>query len=100
MSNTDGCRDFTNSDLVPEFWNNEDSDLTPIIMVDRGVCSFVTKVRNIEKLGIKLAVVADNQEEESENLIMTDDGSGHSIGIPSFIVRKKDADVFKQTFKN
>jgi hypothetical protein len=66
-------------------------------MVDRGTCSFVTKVRNIEKLGIKFAVIADTQEEESENLIMTDDGTGHSINIPSFIIRKKDADMIKKT---
>jgi hypothetical protein len=60
-------------------------------MVDRGNCSFVTKVRNIEKFGIQLAIIADTQEEDTENLIMTDDGSGHSINIPSFIIRKKEA---------
>lgn len=64
-------------------------------MVDRGTCSFVAKVRNLEKLGLKLAVIADTQEEDSENLIMSDDGTGHSITIPSFIIRKKDADIMK-----
>lgn len=68
--------------------------------MDRGVCSFVTKVRNIEKFGMKLAFIADSQEEESENLIMTDDGSGHSINIPSFIIRKKDATIIKATLKD
>lgn len=28
---------------------------------------------------------------------MSDDGSGHSINIPSFIIRKKDADLIKKT---
>lgn len=69
-------------------------------MVDRGTCSFVQKVRNIEKRGVKLAIVADDQEEESENLIMTDDGSGHTIDIPSFIIRKKEADLIKKALKS
>ena len=74
---------------------DEDSGLSPIVMVDRGDCTFVTKVRNIEKLGVKLAIIADNRDEHSEELIMADDGTGHSINIPSFIIRKKDAKHIK-----
>jgi len=59
-------------------------------MVDRGQCSFVTKVRNIEKLGVKLAIIVDNKDEHSEELIMSDDGTGQSIHIPSFLIRYKD----------
>lgn len=57
-------------------------------MVQRGGCTFVKKVRNIEKLGVKLAIIADNKVENSEELIMSDDGTGQSISIPSFIIRK------------
>ena len=96
ISNTDGCRDFANTDLPADFFNSTDQE-TPIIMVDRGVCSFVQKVRNIEKVGVQLAIIADTTEEETENLIMTDDGSGNSINIPSFIIRKWDADQIKKT---
>jgi hypothetical protein len=98
ISNRDGCRDFTNSDFPDDFFNTD--ELAPIVLVDRGVCSFVAKVRNIEKLGVKLALVADNKEEVSENVIMTDDGSGHSINIPSFILRKKEADAIKKTLES
>jgi hypothetical protein len=42
-----------------------------------------------------LAIINDNLEEESENLIMSDDGTGHSINIPSFIIRKKESDMIK-----
>lgn len=69
-------------------------------MVDRGECTFVTKVRNIEKLGVKLAIIIDDREEYSENLIMADDGTGHSINIPSFIIRKKDGNIIKDTIIN
>ena len=95
-NNTDACREFVRDDLPEEFYTEEQSDLTPLIIADRGNCSFVTKVRNIERQGVKLAIIGDKQEEDSENLIMTDDGTGHSVNIPSFIVRKKDAEMIKQ----
>jgi hypothetical protein len=66
-------------------------------LADRGNCSFVTKVRNIERHGVKLAIIGDSSDGESENLIMTDDGTGHSINIPSFIIRKHDAELIKET---
>jgi extracellular elastinolytic metalloproteinase len=65
-------------------------------MVDRGSCTFVTKVRNIEKMGAKLAVIADNTDARSEDVIMSDDGTGHSINIPAFFIRKQDADTIKE----
>ena len=67
------------------------------MIVDRGNCTFVTKIRNIEKLGVKLAIICDNRPEYSENVIMGDDGSGNSVNIPSFIIRKKDCDYIKET---
>jgi hypothetical protein len=65
-------------------------------MVDRGNCTFVTKVRNIEKVGAKMAIICDNMPENSENVIMADDGSGSAINIPSFIIRKRDCDIIKK----
>ena len=78
-----------------EFKHDEDSDLSPIVMIDRGNCTFVTKVRNIEKVGAKMAIICDNKPESSENVIMADDGSGSAINIPSFIIRKRDCDIIK-----
>jgi len=57
-------------------------------MVDRGECTFVTKVRNIENMGVKMAIIADDKLENTENLIMADDNTGRSITIPSFMIRK------------
>lgn len=74
--------------------------MTPIVIVDRGECTFTTKVRNIEKLGVKLAIIVDDREENSENLIMADDGTGHSISIPSFIIRKRDGNIIKDVVIN
>lgn len=52
-------------------------------------------MRNTEKLGVKLAIIADDSVENTESLIMTDDGTGHSINIPSFIISKRNADTLK-----
>ena len=83
------------SEFPAEFKHDEDSDLSPIVMIDRGNCTFVTKVRNIEKVGAKMAIICDNKPESSENVIMADDGSGSAINIPSFIIRKRDCDIIK-----
>lgn len=57
--NSDGCHDFGHDDFPDEFYGDEQSDLSPVIMVDRGNCSFVQKVRNIEKMDLKFAIIAD-----------------------------------------
>ena len=72
----------------------------PVILLDRGDCTFVTKVRNVEKAGANVAIIGDNKAESSEVFIMSDDGSGHSINIPSFLIRKDAADAFKETYES
>ena len=59
----------------------------PVILLDRGDCTFVTKVRNVEKVGANVALIGDSKMEDSNIFIMSDDGSGHSINIPSFLLR-------------
>lgn len=81
-----------------------------ILMVDRGGCSFVQKVRNAQRSGAAGVVIADNTclcsdkdcvsangEEvcQPAEPIMADDGSGGDISIPSFLMFKKDADTIK-----
>ena len=44
-----------------------------------------------------MAIISDDKSEDSENLIMTDDGTGNTVKIPSFIIRKKDSDFIKET---
>ena len=93
-----GCKKFNKTDMPDDFYKDPDSDMAPMVMVERGECSFVTKVRNIEAIGgVKLAIIIDNKEEDTQNLIMADDGTGQSIHIPSFIITKKDGDNIKET---
>jgi len=85
-----------------------------ILMVDRGGCTFVTKVRNAQRSGAAGVIIADSTclcsagntctntgfECEEREPIMADDGSGSDISIPSFLMFKQDADVIKQTLIN
>ena len=92
-SNSKGCYrgNFTN-----DFSGDPDGILTPIFLVERGDCSFVTKVRNIEKAGGSLAVIIDNTALNIKDIIMSDDGTGAGIRIPSMIISKRDGDILKE----
>lgn len=58
----------------------------------RGGCSFVNKVRNMEDIGVAVGIVIDDEKENVNDIIMSDDGSGSGIRIPSMLVSKKDGD--------
>jgi hypothetical protein len=47
-----------------------------------------------------MAIIADSFKEDTENLIMADDGTGHSINIPSFIIRFNDGNKIKEILNN
>lgn len=67
--------------------------ITPFMVAARGGCSFVTKVRNMEKVGVAVGIVIDNDgTEDIDDIIMSDDGTGAGIRIPSMLISKKDGD--------
>lgn len=86
-----------------------------VLMVDRGTCSFVQKVRNAQRSGASGVLIADNvclcTDEECKRSqdkaadcevaepIMADDGSGGDVSIPSFLMFKADADRIKEQLK-
>jgi len=86
-----------------------------ILMVDRGGCAFVQKVRNAQRNGAAGVVIADNvclcsdqdcmaynQQKgdtapcETAEPVMADDGSGADVSIPSMLMFKHDADKLKE----
>ncbi len=91
--NLNGCKAFETK--IDGSWD-PDTDPSPIVIVERGGCSFVTKVRNIEHAGGKLALVIDEKDEDIENVIMVDDGNGNGIRIPSMMISKKDGNIIKK----
>jgi hypothetical protein len=67
--------------------------ITPFMVAARGGCSFVTKVRNMEKVGVAVGIVIDNDgNEDIDDIVMSDDGTGAGIRIPSMLISKKDGD--------
>jgi hypothetical protein len=79
------------------------------LLVDRGGCTFVEKVRNAQRDNATAVFIADNtclcvfgdaceeegQECEDSEPTMDDDGSGDDIRIPSMMLFKPDSDKLK-----
>ena len=65
------------------------------MLVERGNCSFVTKVRNAERAGASLVVVIDDRTENIINVIMGDDGTGTGIRIPAMLIGKDSGNILK-----
>ena len=89
-----------NKDAQKAIYNNKVAMELPVILIERGGCTFVEKVRNVEKAGANVALIGDTVIEDSEVFIMSDDGSGHSINIPSFFINKKTSDAFEESYAN
>jgi hypothetical protein len=81
-----------------------------VLMVDRGDCTFVQKVRKAQHAGAAGVLIADNVCQCSQPACLTpdnasceiaepvmgDDGSGADVTIPSFLIFKQDADPIKE----
>lgn len=64
--------------------------MTPFFIAQRGNCSFVKKVRNMENIGVSVAIIIEDREEEIDDIVMSDDGTGGGIKIPSILISKRD----------
>lgn len=65
----------------------------------RGECSFVQKVRNMENLGVAVSIVIDNRPEMIDQVLMSDDGTGGGIRIPSMLIGTNDGDKLINWYK-
>lgn len=75
-------------------------DEVPIIMVDRGNCSFVTKVRNVQEAGGHLALIVNNDPTERiEDIFMADDGRGRDLVIPGVMITYQEGEILKDYYK-
>ncbi|CAM9511835.1 unnamed protein product [Chrysoparadoxa australica] len=88
-------------------FENPDPENPFVLLVDRGGCTFVSKVRRAQHLGAAGVLIADNKclcsDAKCASIeicqalepIMADDGSGSDITIPSFLMKKGDSDALK-----
>jgi hypothetical protein len=44
----------------------------------------------MENIGVSVAIIIDENEEDIDNVIMSDDGTGGGIRIPSMLIGKTD----------
>ena len=66
------------------------ADITPFYIAKRGECSFVQKIRNMENIGVAVGIIIDDHAETVENVLMSDDGTGGGIRIPSMLISNPD----------
>jgi len=85
-ANKDGCNEYADAD-TREIKRSQ--DVTPFFFAWRGECSFVQKVRNMENIGVAVGIVIDTMAGSG---IMSDDGTGSGIRIPSMLISKKDGE--------
>jgi hypothetical protein len=79
---------------------NRAQDITPFMIARRGECSFVQKVRNMENVGIAVSIIIDNRPEMIDEILMSDDGTGGGIRIPSMLIGTNDGDKLINWYKN
>jgi len=65
---------------------------TIIVMLDRGNCTFVQKVRDAENIAANAVVVVNS---DNSLITMADDGTGRNVGIPSVLITKREGDRLK-----
>mmetsp|Transcript_11776 Transcript_11776/g.22532 ORF Transcript_11776/g.22532 Transcript_11776/m.22532 type:complete len:492 (-) Transcript_11776:10-1485(-) len=70
-------------------------ELVNVVLVRRGHCTFVTKVRVAEKKKARAVIVVDYENStmtshDIQYVVMADDGQGSSVKIPSLLISKFD----------
>ena len=68
-----------NACLPLDFHNMNFTDPSPIILVERGGCHFVTKSHYAQLFGAKMVIVVDNEFERENSVMMIDDGYGFCL---------------------
>jgi len=85
-SNPDACKEFPETEIKRIGGN------TPFMIAARGGCSFVQKIRNMENAGVAAGIIVDNKNENITQILMSDDGTGGGIRIPSMLIGKTDGE--------
>lgn len=76
----DGCKEMVRK--------KEELKGDAFYIVRRGGCDFVDKVLHVQEIGGKMAIIVDDTNEVSEEIIMSDDGNGFKVNIPSVLIGK------------
>ncbi len=89
------CHKSTQAILDRE--GDPDNDFTPIVLVERGNCSFIRKTKNVQELGGAMNLIMNSIPGQApEDIIMVDDGTGINVAIPTVMISKEDGERIKQ----
>ena len=70
-----------------------------MLLADRGDCSFIQKSALAEKSHAKMLIIMDNSDEDLENIIISDDLSGHQLNIPVVVISRESGLALKELLK-
>ena len=86
-NNIQGCSPLNYTLKIKEF------DDFPILLLKRGGCSYVTKVRNAQIAKAKMVFIINNEPGNINHLVMGDDGTGIDITIPSVLITQEVGEI-------
>lgn len=77
--------------------DDEDDD-APILVAERGNCTFTVKALKAQLQGAKMLIVLDNQVENTQGIIPIGDGNEKGVHIPTLLLNKEAGDKLKKAF--
>lgn len=82
--------------------SHDQARLINIVMVRRGECTFVTKVKVASAKGAHAVIIVDKEDSsltahDLQNIIVADDGYGSTISIPSILISRFDGQLLINT---
>ena len=101
-SENKACDPLTPLELSEDDMVGNEGRSSPIVLVNRGKCGFVTKVRHAQDIGAKAVLIVNDQSEAEslDNELLYDDNGSGDVGIPSFLITKKEGDLIRHTAKS
>ncbi|CAG9329323.1 unnamed protein product [Blepharisma stoltei] len=82
--------------LTPIQWEGDpDQYNSPILLLERGGCGFVTKIRNAQNIGASAVLIVDHTAEDITKIVMIDDGTAGNVFIPSILIGKDDGALIR-----
>lgn len=101
-SENKACDPLTPLELSEDDVVGNEGRSSPIVLVNRGKCGFVTKVRHAQDIGARAVLIVDDQSEAEslDNELLYDGNGSEDVGIPSFLITKKEGDLIRHTAKS
>jgi len=94
-NNTEFCT--KNGTIILDREGDPDNDFTPIVLVERGGCSFIRKTKNVQEIGGAMNLIMNHVNNQNPNeIIMVDDGTGLNVAIPTILISKENGEIIKR----